>query len=73
LHPNNDAKPIIDDLMPTERVRAHQDRHFGQEINEITASLNDLPTGIYIRSIEAGSALAGTDVMVGESIPRSRH
>jgi hypothetical protein len=39
---------------PTTRDRAHQDGISGQEINEITASLNDLPTGIYIRSIEAG-------------------
>jgi serine protease Do len=69
--PINDAKPIIDDLIAHGRVTGRTKIGIsGQEINEITASLNDLPTGIYIRSIEAGSALAGTDVMVGDIITK---
>ena len=65
--PINEAKPIIDSLMQYGYVKDRTKIGFsGQEINETTASINSLPTGIYIWSIEEDSSLYTLDVRQGD-------
>ncbi len=69
--PINDAKPIVDDLIQYGRVTGRAKIGIsGQEINEVVASINNLPTGIYIRSIDQNSELAGKDVKIGDIVTK---
>ena len=65
----NDAQPIIDDLMAYGAVRGRV--KIGVtivEVDEYLARLNNVPTGIFVQSVEADSSAAAQGVVPGDVI-----
>lgn len=67
--PINEAKPIIDDLMNYGRVTGRVKIGIGiDEVDEITAKLYDVPTGILVGSVEPNSDAASKGLQSGDII-----
>lgn len=70
--PINDAKPIIDDLIKNGRVTGRVKIGITdlREIDEVLASMNGLPTGIYIYATDPASDLSQKGVTPGDVITK---
>lgn len=66
--PINSAKPIYDQLIQYNKVKRPFIGISGRDLNETTASRNNLPVGIYVVSIEDFSAAEKAGVKAGDVI-----